>query len=194
MAAEAGATPKSGRTWLWACGGFAATFVLGCCLLGGGAAVMRRSRPTARDLYSGAPDRAAGEDVSNALISAGIQGASVLVIPIKASAGQIAIITLDESQGYTGFGAAGADSLKTVVTNIVNADRAGNLAIEQLSIDYRDESGKSSLSFTTTMDKASAYAAGEITREEFVGNVDFNLMDTMRYYGLDQILQGTPRP
>ena len=157
-------------------------------------ALLRGSRPTARDLYSGAPDRAAGEDVSNALVSAGVQGASVLVIPIKGSAGQIAIITLDESRGYTGFGAAGADSLKTVVTNIVNADRAGNLAIEQLSIDYRDSSGKSSLSFTTGMDEASAYAAGEITREEFVGDVDFNLIDTLRYYGLDQLLQGPPQP
>jgi len=187
-------TSRPRRWWLWACGGCAGVSVMACCGLLAVGLLLRGSRPNARDLYSAAPDPAASNDMSEALIESGVQGASVVVIPIKGSSGQIAIITLDESRGYTGFGAQGADALKTVVGNIVDADRTGNYHIEQLSIDYRDTSGQSSLAFTTTMEQAQAYADDRISRGEFVGNVDFHLMDTLRYYGLDELLQGTPQP
>jgi hypothetical protein len=136
--------------------------------------------------------------VTQALVSSGVQGASVLVIPIKGSSGQIAIITLDESRGYQGLAGTGSgpgtDNLRVVVTNIVNANRQGEYGIERLSIDYRDTSGESSLAFTTTIEQAEAYAAGSITTQEFMGDVEFNLLDTMRYYGVDQILTEQSQP
>jgi hypothetical protein len=156
--------------------------------------VLRSSRPTAQELYSGAPDLVAGQSVSDALVEAGVQGASVLVIPIQDSQGQIAIITLDESQGYAGFGSPASNNLQIVIGNIVSANRARALHIEQLSIDYRDQTGESSLAFTTSMEKAEAFADGHITQQEFIGDVDFDLVDTLRYYGLDQLLEATPQP
>ncbi len=194
MAPSTASRPRGRRTWLWTCGGFLGTVLLGCFALAAVIMVLRSSRPTARDLYSGAPDLVAGQSVSDALVDAGVQGASVIVIPITDSPGQIAIITLDESRGYTGFSSAASNNLQLVVGNIVSANRTRNLHIEQLSIDYRDQTGESSLAFTTTIDKAEAFADGQITQQEFVGAIDFNLADTLRHYGLDQILEGAPQP
>ena len=73
--------------------------------------------------------------------------------------------------------------------NIVEANRQGNFNIEQLSIDYRDTSGEISLSFEVSMTNAEAFADGNITRQEFAGDVAFNLLDTLRYYGVDELLQ-----
>ena len=186
MAKDSSKAPR--RKWLWGCGGCIGIFILGCCAVFAVAALAPTLRPSARDVYSGAPDLAAGEDVSQALIDSGVEGASVLVIPIKGSSGQIAILTLDESRGYTGFSGQGEDSLKTVVSNIVAANHAGDYHIERLSIDYRDESGESSLAFTATIESAETYADGGMTQQEFMGDVEFNLMDSLRYFGVDQEL------
>jgi hypothetical protein len=180
---------KHRKGWQLACGGCLGIPLLGCFCIVVVGALWQMLRPNARDIYSGAPDLAAGADVSQALIDSGVQGASVLVIPIKGTSGQIAIITLDESRGFIGFSAGSADNLQIVVNNIVQANRQGDYHIEQLSIDYRDASGESSLAFTATMSAAESYAVGAISRREFIGNVDFNLTDTLRYFGIDQILQ-----
>ena len=180
------------------CLGCASIFILSCCAIGGlglfAGSLLRSLRPSAREVYSGAPDLQAGEDVSKALIESGVEGASVLVIPIKGTSGQIAIITLDESKGFTGFSGGSADSLQIVVKNIVEANRQGDYQIERLSIDYRDSTGKSSLAFTATMQAAEDYADGAISRQQFMGNVDFNLMDSLRYFGLDQALKEVQQP
>ena len=181
---------KRRRGWLLACSGCLGVLVLSCCGIFAFGALIPRLRPTANDIYSGAPDLAAGQDVSNALIESGVQGASVLVIPIKGTSGQIAIITLDESRGYVSD-PGGADSLQTVVQNIVRANVLGDYHIQELSIDYRDTTGQPSLSFAATMQDAESYAAGSISRQDFMGSVDFNLLHTLRYFGLDQILTGT---
>jgi hypothetical protein len=188
------APSKPPRRWLLACGGCLGVIVLACCGVFGLGALLPSLRPSARDVYAAAPDLQAGQDVSNALIDSGVEGASVLVIPIKGSSGQIAIITLDESRGYKGFSSQGPDSLQTVVRNVVQANRAGSYQIERLAIDYRDTSGESSLSFTTTMEAAESYADGTISRQQFMGKVDFHLMDTLRYFGLDQALQEVQKP
>lgn len=187
------ASGRPGRPWLWWCGGCLGLLVLGCCGVVAVGALLPSLRPSARQLYSGAPDIQAGKDVSKALIESGVQGASVLVIPISGTDGQIAILTLDESKGFEGF-SGGGDNMQLAVRNIVEADRDGNYHIERISIDYRDQSGQSSLAFTTTMDSAAAYADGQISRQDFMGDVDFNLMDSLRYFGLDQALQEMQNP
>ena len=173
------------RRWPLACGGCVGLLAVGCCGIFAAAALAPRFRPTARDVYSAAPDLQASADVSEALIDSGMQGASVLVIPIKGSSGQIAIITLDESKGYVASSAGGADNMKTVVSNIVAANLEGNYNIERLSIDYRDTTGESSLAFTATMESALAYANGNITQQEFMGNTEVNLTDSLLYFGID---------
>ena len=179
---------KPRKRWQLACGGCFGVFILGCLVVVAAGLLLPKLRPTAREIYSGAPDLAAGEDVSNALVESGVEGATVLVIPIKGSSGQIAIITLDESRGFVGF-SGGADNLQVVVKNIVEANRQGKYHIEQLSIDYRDTSGETSLSFAASMANAEKYADGNITRQEFAGDVAFNLLDTLRYFGVDELLQ-----
>ena len=187
MSNRSSSKPRKG--WLLACGGCLGMLILGCVVVAAAGFLFQKLKPSASNVYSAAPDLAAGADVSNALIGSGVQGASVLVIPIKGTAGQIAIITLDESQGYAGFSGGSADNLQSVVKNVVQADRQGDHHIEQLSIDYRDISGQSSLSFATSMESAQAYADGSLSRQEFMGDVNFNLMDTLRYFGLDQLLK-----
>lgn len=179
---------KPRKRWRLACGGCLGAFIFGCIVVVAAGLLLPKLRPSARDIYSGAPDLAAGEDVSNALVESGVEGATVLVIPIKGSSGQIAIITLDESRGFVGF-SDGADNLQVVVNNIVEANREGNYHLEQLSIDYRDTSGETSLAFAASMANAENYADGVITRQEFAGDVAFNLLDTLRYFGIDELLQ-----
>ena len=182
-------SPKKPRKrWQLVCGCCLGVFILGCIVVVAAGLLLPKLRPTARDIYSGAPDLAAGEDVSNMLVESGVEGATVLVIPIKGSSGQIAIITLDESRGFVGF-SSGADNLQVVVKNIVEANSQGNYHIEQLSIDYRDTSGETSLSFAASMANAENYADGTISRQEFAGDVAFNLMDTLRYFGVDELLE-----
>ena len=55
---------KPGNRRWWACCACLGVFILGCLVVVAAGLLLPKLRPTAREIYSGAPDLAAGEDVS----------------------------------------------------------------------------------------------------------------------------------
>ncbi len=133
---------------------------------------MFRSR--AEELYSGAPDPFASRIVSQILLDAGVAGARALVIPIKETAGQIAVVTLDEGDGFTGMGTASANemTMMDVIQRMREDNRMEDLGIDRVTVDYRDSSGQCLVAITASQSAIDSFADGEISREEFLREVN----------------------
>ena len=128
--------------------------------------------PNAEVLYSGAPDPIATARFNEVLDDANLAGASAVVLPIKGENGQIAVITLDESQGYTG---GGASTLGGVIDGLVEANQEGDYNVTRVALDYRGEDGENLTTFATDQESIEAFHSGEISREDFMGEVDIDL-------------------
>ena len=130
-------------------------------------------RSRAEELYSGAPDPFASRIVSQILLDAGIAGARAVVIPIQESAGQIAVITLDEGEGFVGMGSASANemSMMSVIQRMREDNRMEQLGIERVTVDYRDENGQCLVAITASQTALDMFAEGEISREQFMREV-----------------------
>ena len=116
-----------------------------CCavagVFGGPALWNQLFRSRAEELYSGASDPFASRVVSQILLDAGIAGARAVVIPIQETAGQIAVITLDEGEGFTGMGSASANemAMMSIIQRMREDNRMEELGIDRVTVDYRDE-------------------------------------------------------
>lgn len=130
-------------------------------------------RSRAEELYSGAPDPFASRVVSQILLDAGIAGARAIVIPIQDSAGQIAIVTLDEAEGFTGMGTASANemTMMSVIQRMREDNRMEQLGIERVTVDYRDANGQGLVAITASQTAIDSLAEGEISREQFMREV-----------------------
>ncbi len=130
-------------------------------------------RSRAEELYSGAPDPFASRVVSQILLDAGIAGARAIVIPIQGSAGQIAVVTLDEAEGFTGMGSASANemTMMSVIRRMREDNRMEELGIERVTIDYRDKNGQCLVAITASQTAIDMLAEGEISREQFLREV-----------------------
>ena len=95
------------------------------------------------------------------------------MIPIQGSRGQIAVITLDESEGFTGLGTATANemSMMSVIQRLREDNRMQELGIERVTVDYRDENGKGLVAITASQSSLDMFAEGEISREQFMREV-----------------------
>jgi hypothetical protein len=191
-------TPKKPKRGCLRCVGILGVLLVGCGLLTGGTFLASRlSRslgifgPTAEELYSGTVDRQASASVTDLLLNEGLEGASALVIPIKGSNGQIAIITVDESKGFVGLspGDETEDPVYNLVSQLSNANNINDLDLERIAIDYRDETGENVLSFTSSQENIDAYANGDISEQEFLGAVEFNLNEVIDYFGVGELYQ-----
>ena len=142
-------------------------------ILGGPALWNQLFRSRAEELYSGAPDPFASRVVSQILLDAGIAGARAIVIPIQGSTGQIAVITLDESEGFTGLGTASANemSMMSVIQRMREDNRMQELGIERVTVDYRDKNGQCLVAITASQSSLDMFAEGEISREQFMREV-----------------------
>jgi hypothetical protein len=142
-------------------------------VLGGPALWNQLFRSRAEELYSGAPDPFASRVVSQILLDAGIAGARAIVIPIQDSAGQIAVVTLDQGEGFTGMGSASANemTLMSVIQRMREDNRMQELGIERVTVDYRDENGQSLVAITASQTAIDMLAEGEISREQFMREV-----------------------
>ncbi|MFQ5921816.1 MAG: hypothetical protein ACE5M4_03145 [Anaerolineales bacterium] len=149
-----------------------------CCavvgVLGGPALWNQLFRSRAEELYSGAADPFASRVVSQILLDAGLAGARAVVIPIQESAGQIAVVTLDEGDGFTGMGSASANemTMMSVIQRMREDNRMEELGIERVAIDYRDENGQSLVAITASQTAIDMFAEGEINREEFMREIN----------------------
>jgi hypothetical protein len=130
--------------------------------------------PSAEELYSGAPDPVATEAVNGALDAEGIAGVDAWVIPIQGEEGQIAILSFDGQA--TAGGTQSVDEAESVfldtVRQLSQANREEALGIELVAVDYRDETGENLLAFAADQAAIDAYASGEITRRQFLAQVD----------------------
>lgn len=133
--------------------------------------------PTAQELYSGAPDPFASRLLNEILGDAGMSGASAVVIPIKESEGQIAVISLDTSEGFDGTGtAAGNEALfMDVIQRMREDNRMEMLGLERVAVDYRDESGQSLVTLTAAETAVEALAQGEIGDDDFLKEVEIGI-------------------
>ncbi len=148
-----------------------------CCavagVLAGPALWNQLFRSRAEELYSGAPDPFASRVVSQILLDAGIAGARAIVIPIQGSAGQIAVVTLDEGEGFTGMGSASANemTMMSVIQRMREDNRMEHLGIERVTIDYRNENGQCLVAITASQTAIDMFAEGELSREQFMREV-----------------------
>ncbi len=188
-------TPKKsrGRGCCFLGGGCLALFALFVCLAGGAVlalpAVVAYLRPDASVHYASAPDPVASAHLNSLLDEAGLDGASALVIPITGEAGQIAIITLDESAGFQGTDEAGFDEL---VRGLAQANRDGDYGISRVALDYRDPDGNDLLAVTVDQANLEAYANGQITRRELLANTDVDLSNLLAAFQTYTDAEGNP--
>jgi hypothetical protein len=146
--------------------------------------------PTAEERYSGAADPVGTEMVSEALDNAGIEGAEVVVMPVKGSDGQIAVITLNESSrlGSINSSASGEEQFRSLVRDYAQANRDGDLRIDTVALDFQGEDGESLVSVGVPQEAIDAYAAGEITRSEFVEQVEIDFSNLISPAELRQLI------
>jgi hypothetical protein len=133
--------------------------------------------PTSDDLAGGAPDPVASAALSSALSEAGLQGARALVFPIRGSDEQFAYIVLDDAAGF-----AGADTVQgneqaflAALQGLSEANQEQDLRVGLVAMEYRDESGTTLFSVASSQENVEAYAAGAISKEEFLTGADADL-------------------
>lgn len=133
--------------------------------------------PTAEELYSGAPDPFATRVLNELLSDVGLAGASALVIPVKESQGQIAVVSLDSEEGFDGTGtAAGNEALfMSVIQRMREDNRMQMLGLERVAVDYVDESGQSLVTLTAEQSAVEALAQGEMSEDEFLKEVEIGI-------------------
>lgn len=146
--------------------------------------------PTAEERYSGAADPVGTEMVSEALDNAGFEGVEVVVIPVKGGDGQIAVITLNEFSrlGSIDSSASGEEQFMSLVRDYAQANRDGDLRIDTVALDFQGENGESLVSVGVPQEAIDAYAAGEITRSEFVQQVEIDFSNLISPAELQQLI------
>jgi len=147
--------------------------------------------PEAREVYQYAPDQAASESLTNTFSELGIPGVRVYVIPIKDQPTQGAFIILDASAGYVGMDPLDIedDMLLLILQDITRRNRHENLRLAHVTVDYRDEFGETATAFTAPQTLIEDYADGRITQEEFFGEIEIDLLGTLEYLGIDNLLE-----
>jgi hypothetical protein len=145
----------------------------------------------AEEVYEGAPDPAASRSLTEAFEELGIPGVKVYVIPIKGEPTQGAFIILDASAGYKGMNPANSadDTLLLVLQDITRRNRKEGLRLAHVTVDYRDEVGETASAFTAPQTLIEDYADGRITQEEFFGEIEIDLLGTLEYLGIDNLLE-----
>lgn len=145
----------------------------------------------AREVYEAAPDLAASQSLNQTFSDLNIPGVRVYVIPIKKQLTQGAFIILDESSGYQGMDPLNSqnDVFLTILEDLSAKNKAENLRLAHVTVDYRDENGDTATAFTADQDLIDQYVEGSITRSEFFGNIEIDLMHTLQYLGIDGLLE-----
>jgi hypothetical protein len=145
----------------------------------------------ADEVYEAAPDLAASQSLTDTFDQLGIPGVRVYVIPIKGKPTQGAFIILDASAGYRGMDPLNNNNkiFLQILQDITAKNRAENLRLDHITIDYRDENGDTATAFTVDQDLVEKYADLQITQREFFAQIEIDVMYTLRYLGIEGILE-----
>ncbi len=146
--------------------------------------------PSAEELYSGAPDPVASEALETTLLDAGIEGARVVVFPVKGSDAQVAVITLDESITMEGSGKESAEEAFMETIRGLSEANASGLDLERAVIDLRNEDDKPFITFTASQESIEAYAKGDMDRREFLRTVDADLSNLLDLVDMQTLMEG----
>lgn len=143
--------------------------------------------PEAAEVYAYAPNEAAGKELEAIFTARDIPGVRVTVIPIKGEAAHGAFITLDASAGYRGLSPMDDEDevFREVMEEITRRDRALDLNLAHVTVEYRDEMGDSAVAFTAPQTLVEEYAAGALSHEEFFAGIELDLLRTIDYLDLD---------
>ena len=145
----------------------------------------------AAEVYELAPDLVASDNLAQVFDELGIPGVKVYVIPIKGQSTQGAFIILDASAGYQGLNPLEEkdDLFLFILQDITRRNRSENLRLSHLTVEYRDEVGESAFTFTADQALIEDYADGLISRDEFFGSMEIDLLNTMEYLGIEGLLE-----
>ncbi len=145
----------------------------------------------AKEVYEAAPDLAASESLTETFTELGIPGVKVYVIPMKGEPTQGAFIILDGSAGYMGLNPleTNNDIFLLIMQDITRRNREENLRLAHVTVDYRDEFGETATSFTVDQELVADYADGQMTQRQFFAQIDIDLLGTMQYLGIDDLLE-----
>lgn len=151
--------------------------------------------PGAEEVYGYAPNEAASQEVEEVFEEMGIPGVRVYVIPMKGKPTQGAFVILDASQGYRGLypPTAEDDHFHQVVQQISRTNQEENLRLAHVTVEYRDENGKRATAFTAPQVLVERYAEGEITQEEFFSQIEIDILTTIEYLELEELLKEIQR-
>lgn len=147
--------------------------------------------PEAKEVYEAAPDLAASQSLTDTFSELGIPGVRVYVIPIKGEPTQGAFIIMDASAGYQGLDPLNEkdDMLLLIFQDITRRNRTENLRLAHVTVDFRDEFGETATAFTVDQELVEEYAAGLITQKEFFARIEIDLLGTLEYLGIEDLLE-----
>jgi len=145
----------------------------------------------AQEAYEAAPDLAASESLTETFAELGIPGVRVYVIPIKGEPTQGAFIILDASAGYKGMDPLNSNNnaFLMIMKDITARNRNENIRLAHVTVDYRDEEGNTATAFTADQDLVERFSDGLITQQEFFAQIEIDVMHTLRYLGIDGMLE-----
>lgn len=142
-------------------------------------------------VFSGAADPVGTQMVTEMLETAGFQGVQAVVLPVEGGQGQVAVITVDQDAvlGYSGSGASGEEQFITLMQDFARANQEAGLQIEAVAFDFEGEGGESLVSVAMPQAAVEAYAAGEISRREFLGQVEIDFTNLISLSELQSLMQ-----
>jgi hypothetical protein len=146
--------------------------------------------PSAEELYDTAPDRFAAESINNTLIENEISGVDVIVLPkTDGSGGQTAVFTIDAENANTrDFGSQEEAEafLQDIMRQLADQNDSQGLNIDEVAFDLTGPDGESLINVAAPADAAAAYSRGEISREEFLRQVE---IDWTNLFSVQDIMQ-----
>ncbi len=127
---------------------------------------------TANKVLSGAPDKAAAQHITQSLQASGYntKGAELYILPITGSDKTMAVLVLDDSQGFNLSKSKSGDPVKDLANALANSPNGDS--ITQAAVVYRGPNGEDLATVTAPLDALKSYAAGRITRQQLVENID----------------------
>ncbi len=122
-------------------------------------------------VLAGAPDRAAAQQVTQAFQAAGYSttGTELYMVPVAGTTESMAILVLDESQGFTFTRSGTGDPVKDFANALANAQ---DVNVKRAAIVYRGADGEEVATVTSSMDDLKAYAQGSMTPQQLGAKLD----------------------
>ena len=145
--------------------------------------------PSAEELYSGSPDRAAAADIESALAEQAVTGIEVVVLPIAGETGQVAVLTISQEASAGGIQtqAEAETFIKETMASLVAVNEANGLDVEQVAVNLAGTDGDPLVTIAASTEVIEAYTSGRIDQSEFLAEVgvDYsNLVALLQEEGL----------